>query len=1152
METKFCVDKEYEPKVFLNFLEGFLPFDFDKIDKPLDGKELIKGGRILGESKELKLTVYEFEHESLHDPRVSLTREVLYIMKNFSKYPNALVVLYNKNSVQWRLSYVVTDAVYDEVTDKIRWENSNPRRFSFLLGEKCKKHTPESMLIHKGAVANSKDLLSRFDIEVVTKEFYNELFKWYESAQESVKFPEKNSKGKNVVLSLEDNPQHLIRLITRLMFVWFIKQKKLIPSWIFDETKLQNILIDFDPTSSKSGTYYNGVLQNLFFATLNQKIENRTFTDDTKEDGNPHYGIKTLYRDCKEKSYFKKSKDEIKGLFESVPFLNGGLFECLDRHETEGNDKKSVQYYIDGFSREKSRCAFIPNILFWNSTHGEQEGLVHILDRYNFTVEENTPSDIDVALDPELLGKVFENLLGTYNPETKETARKESGSFYTPREIVNYMVDESLIAHLKSKLPDLSDDDIRQFFSETEGSCPESITDKKDKISEYIKAIKVLDPACGSGAFPMGILNRMVQLLQKLDANTKDLYKLKQELIENCIYGVDIQPIAVQISKLRFFISLICEQQKTKDSTENYGFNPLPNLETKFVAANTLIGLDTNVLGVLDYNDDLMTLRHELFEVRRKHFSARTADEKKQLREEDKKLRKQIIEKLTTKACCPDYVYIQSLEQEISSIENEIENLPVEIVDDTDTSPDLFGESKSQLFSYDKNEDKRKDLRNLLRVRNKKLKAELSKKNTDELKMQLEQLAKWDPYNQNETSPFFDSEWMFGVSKADVDLNPISQNEKKTGYFDVVIGNPPYVLLQNTGISKDIIAFFISNYYSAQYKIDLYHLFIEFGLKALSDNGVLAYITPISYLKNKFNNKLREFIVTKGSLVKVVRFFIPIFEKASVDNSIIICIKSTESNSNVHFIDVKDKNTSINSIEPVMVDQNSFTPNNYYIDVKNNDDLLLTKIISNRCLKEFASAYFGIQTFDRKSYVNSTPIDNSYVPVVDGANVHKYFLKPSNEYVCFQPSAIKSGGNHMVYKRERILIRQINRYPQGCICPANIFTLNTIYNIYLKTQEIDIKFLLALINSKVISYYWNSLHSDSKETFPKVKKDPLESIPIKVSDKQQLFIEKVDQILELKKDNPKADTSGIETEIDQLVYKLYNLTDEEVKIIEEK
>jgi len=227
------------------------------------------------------------------------------------------------------------------------------------------------------------------------------------------------------------------------MFVWFIRQKKLVPKELFDTFDLRQLLARFDPLSPKQDNYYRAILQNLFFATLNCEIGEREFAiEGTRQQNKEHYGIKILYRYQDE---FACPTDKVKDLFRTVPFLNGGLFECLDKKR--GGSPRSPVIYHDGFSREPSKRAGIPNSLFF-----DEHGLVTLFSRYDFTVDENSPNDADVALDPELLGKVFENLLGAYNPETRQTARKQSGSFYTPREIVNYMVDESLKAHLLTKV----------------------------------------------------------------------------------------------------------------------------------------------------------------------------------------------------------------------------------------------------------------------------------------------------------------------------------------------------------------------------------------------------------------------------------------------------------------------------------------------------------------------------------------------------------------------------------------------------------------------------------------------------------------------------------------------------------------------------
>ncbi len=483
-----------------------------------------------------------------------------------------------------------------------------------------------------------------FSVEKLTKEFYNDLFKWYQwtlTAEVGITFPNDIATSDDDRVKLEEQ---MIRLITRLLFVWFIKQKHLVPDELFKTDKLSEILKNFDPNNTSDGSYYSAILQNLFFATLNKAVIEREFAKlvDKRD-------IKTRYRYAE---MFTISEEEVLNLFRPIPFLNGGLFECLDKEEsTDG-----IKYHLDGFSRNSEKAkngnfkhrAFIPNCVFFGND--QHEGLIPLLERYNFTVEENVPNEVQVALDPELLGNVFENLLGAFNPETQESARKQSGSFYTPKEIVAYMVDESLIAYLNNALPDLDEELIHQLFEQD--TLPEFLKNNHpfcEKIAKELRAVKILDPACGSGAFPMGILNRMVEVLEKLDAKNKaSHHDLKLHLIEECIYGVDIQTIASQISKLRFFISLIVEQETMDLSKpeENYGVLTLPNLETKFVAANTLIGMKKKKEG--DFVNSLFTdprideTKQELMEVRKEHFYAKSAYKKKELRDKDAKLRTEL------------------------------------------------------------------------------------------------------------------------------------------------------------------------------------------------------------------------------------------------------------------------------------------------------------------------------------------------------------------------------------------------------------------------------------------------------------------------------------------------------------------------------
>ena len=489
--------------------------------------------------------------------RVSIQNCIRAIMEDNT---SALIFFhFADNQNEWRVSFV-------HRAETLRTSTS-AKRYTYLCGTEhpCRTIAERFQQLAKkadGAAITVDDMLDAFSVEALSKEFYQALFKWYEWAATLVTFPTgdttRDGNGQfNVKQSKDKNEKNLIRLITRLMFVWFIKQKNLIPAWIFNINELQKVLTDFMPNSKESGNYYNAILQNLFFATLNKKIEDRAFADDTKKAYNTQFGVKIFYRDNRKVSFFKESKEKIIERFKAVPFLNGGLFECLDELKDSETKTKNIEVFIDGFSREPEWMAFIPNQLFWQNDK-DHEGLIHLFNRYNFTVEENTPNDMQVALDPELLGKVFENLLGTYNTETRETARKASGSFYTPRKIVNFMVDESLKHYLLQTVTGITDEQIDRLFNDEIEHYDYA---NQDSIVQAIKAVKILDPACGSGAFPMCALGRMVHIIKKCNGveETPDaIYQLKLTLIEQCLYGIDIQTIAVQICKLRFFISLCC------------------------------------------------------------------------------------------------------------------------------------------------------------------------------------------------------------------------------------------------------------------------------------------------------------------------------------------------------------------------------------------------------------------------------------------------------------------------------------------------------------------------------------------------------------------------------------------------------------------
>ena len=379
-----------------------------------------------------------------------------------------------------------------------------------------------------------------FNVELLNKRFYRELSNWYFWALTKVEFPDDTQPDDE-----KRRATALIRLLTRLIFCWFLKEKGLIPAKLFNETDLEAILQELQPESS---SYHQAILQNLFFGTLNQQMGTNPKTKTpwrqfAKDEGfhknKKHYGVDNLFR---YEDHFCDPDSAISH-FAEIPFLNGGLFECLDRADSK--TKKKI--YVDGFSRNKKKRPVVPNELFFSEVQtvdlsvafGERSrrnekvrGLIHILNAYKFTIVENTPIDQEIALDPELLGKVFENLLASYNEETKTTARKQTGSFYTPRPIVDYMVDESLKAHLSTAMlaTGMSDDDVKSGLEDlfAYNEQKPSFTDSQiDSLLDAIHNCKILDPACGSGAFPMGMLQKLVYLIHKLDPDNEKWMQLQ-------------------------------------------------------------------------------------------------------------------------------------------------------------------------------------------------------------------------------------------------------------------------------------------------------------------------------------------------------------------------------------------------------------------------------------------------------------------------------------------------------------------------------------------------------------------------------------------------------------------------------------------------
>lgn len=1008
------------------------------------------------------------------------------------------------------------------------------------------------------------------DIKELNKRFYKELSNWYFWALTKVEFPsgEENDKEKRNSISL-------IRLLTRMIFIWFMKEKGLIPELLFDANKLTSIVKNEDFNGS---TYYKAILQNLFFATLNTEMNadkpgSRRFRSSITGKTNPDFNVHSLFRYEK---LFCEPEKVIDKYFGDIPFLNGGLFECLDTETTKDHATNYVR--IDGFSDRSDNVLKVPDQLFFkekeeevdlNEIYGTKNkrykvrGLIDILHSYKFTVAENTPVEEEVALDPELLGRVFENLLAAYNPETKNTARHETGSFYTPREIVDYMVDESLIAHLIQVLPSESakekeDSELRLrlllYYSDEEHLFND---EEVCKLITAIDNLKAIDPACGSGAFLMGLLLKMVYILHKLDplnqawkaqqianiqkeidntrtiitdqkvkeeiiaklqASIKDIeetfqdydfdYSRKLFLIERCIYGSDIQPIAIQISKLRFFISLLVDQYP-KQNIYNKGIRSLPNLETNLVAANSLISLDLN--NQLEWTENLIEqYRKDIKSIHSELFSTRNRKEKQEIRKWDKALR-------------------QKLTHDLISLN--------------------FHSDKATM------------------------------------------IAQWDPYAGNKFSPFFDPTIMFGVES-----------------FSVVIANPPYIRQEDIPYKDKIKA---ADYEIFNSTSDIYTYFYELAYKLLSENGISTYITSNKWLRSKYGTNLRNFLKRNSTIHNLVDFGgYKVFESATVDTNVLLFSKTQANHAHkLNYVNIpSDLNPQV--LGNYLYDQRKLLVQNTLQDtgwtLADDNVLTLKKKIeaAGKPLKDWDnSIYYGIKTGCNDAFIIDTltkerlcaedPKSVEIIkPLLRGKDIHRYHYKwaglwliatfPSlnidvDDYPAIR-SYLAAFGKRLEQTGEKDCRKKTNNKwfetqdniayydefhktkiswasvgdTEFCLVPSGFYLLDTNY-----FMPMDDYYLYGLMNSNLLISYLNSRDIKVGTRAYRHYKYNMETLPIapwhpEISPK---IINKVTNIIELVE--KQTDTDGINSkinelvkEIDILVYQLYNLTTDEIAIIE--
>ncbi len=1036
---------KYDRNSFMQFLNSFLPPEYSEYREVREfnnrALRIVDKAYILGECESLGgLKVIEVHHDKLNDPRVKLASEAFRLMaETFTQ--RALVVFVNEKSDQWRLSFMTIDFEYDKSKNKILDKPSNPKRYSFVLGPGAKTVTPYQYLVQKGAVRDLDDLRKRFSVEVVNNEFYKEIARLYDELIGT----DKISRQLIYTTTGDESHEFAVRLIGRIIFCWFLREKKsmsgvpLIPTQILSRH------------AADQPKYYLSVLAPLFFEVLNKPLQSRV--ENFRKDG-----------------------------YEKIPYLNGGLFnnDEIDRYRFDNQ----LQMTNVGPS-----YADVPNSWLHQ--------LFDLLERFNFTVDENTSFDTDLSIDPEMLGRVFENLLARINPETGETVRKSTGSFYTPREIVDHMIDASLTEYLTSnttvsrkKLGSLvSYDLLDDAGNELENS-------EAEQVLEALSSLTVLDPACGSGAFPIGMLQKIVFIISILDPDAKwwlskqlegaspELrrefenksinYIRKLGIIRQTIFGVDIQPIATEISRLRCFLTLVVDEAIDDNDPNNRGIRPLPNLDFKFVTANTLIKL----------NDP--------------------SDHRVQLFEDSQGL------------------------EELSNIMTEYFSAPSK---DRDGIKYHFSQTQKKIFER------------LLGHKDVSV-------NTNTYK-----LSSWDPF-EHAPSEWFDPKWMFGIENG----------------FDIVIGNPPYFVYQ--GHIKDEIPRIktIDLYKRAQGgKLNAYKLFLAFAPSVLKPGGLVSFIFQNSFLADSSAKKIRQYYLHDQQIITIDSFperdnvHKRVFESVKMSVCVMLA-KNSSSDQHMPFtLNVwADKKRSQGYTT-------SFTPN----ELSDFDPVALPipylkseeKAIFSKCYSlrhaNVISCYEGElnMTFHRDYFTQ----DSSNPKVIKGAQVQRYYLtdhlsQGQLEYVNATKylddySNSKKSKSH---ESSRIVMQGITgvddeRRLVMSILSSGMYCANSCNYILVNDGDYTEDFVLGLYNSRLFNWLFKKTSTNSNVNCYEV-----ENLPIpKIIGKEKLVneISKASQRLgTLYERNGKQKTPGeiteLDNEIDRLVYQLYDLTSDEIQIIE--
>ena len=932
---------------------------------------------------------------------------------------------YADTTWEWRFSYCYVG--------RNREDTTSAKRYTYLLGrgQSCKTAALrfQTLLKKKGKIAMD-DITEAFSVESVSKEFFDQYrlnyadIVCYVTGKRMVKaggkWEEKQEHEPNEFIMNQfaqfADPEKAVRdyvkkLMGRLVFLQFIQKK----GWLG---------VPMDDASWTQGD--KEFIQHLFA----QYEDKDNFIDDVLE---------PLFNDINTRRADDKA-NPVLGNDIKVPYLNGGLFEKDAEDDTTFPlPSKYMQDMLDFFSA------------------------------YNFTIDENDPNDAEVGVDPEMLGRVFENLLED---------NKDKGAFYTPKEIVQYMCRESLIAYLQT---DIEDDVIKQSFRDFVTSHEVSTLKPADvyKVDKKLREVKICDPAIGSGAFPMGLLKELFDCRMAIEGEEegKAPAEIKKDIIQNSIYGVDIEKGAVDIARLRFWLSLIIDEQTP---------HALPNMDFKIMQGNSLL-------------------------------------------EQYKGVRL-------------DNIYSNSGQMELA-------------FDEETAARMLFLEHIYKYFKED-DHDKKKALLVLIDNAVKSL-VKAKTLGNEEIADSIDSLNL-----RNNTDFFLWHTW----------FNDVFEN----GGFDIVIGNPPYGVSIKGDYRKVIVDAIgqVPDY-------EIYYYFIQIASKLLKAKGMLSYIVPNTWLFNTFAKSFRIKLFDTWSLKEILdcsKF--KIFESATVMNSIFVFEKNSKKNNIVGYRPT-DRASSFDEL--ISETQNTMTKKQV-LSMNQNWGLAFRLSASKLAvvqslakqpltLSDFFDCSQGyipyrlsdlVKTYgeeegkrikNERLWHSSQKSEEYWIQELYGRDITKYSYIPTGDYVKY--------GKHVAtyvdvkyFNQKRVVVREITN---PCIIATivNHELLNDPQLLPLisngKNPHFTYEVLWAILNSKLATFYhFNHSPKATKGAFPKILILDLNTFPIPKIKDCVLDVLNDKASLCLSEQSKGTNVSLFEQEIDQLVYKLYNLTPEEIAIVEGK